>query len=101
LLATLPGIAMPRVIWCALDDSLRGGLTAAPFFFIASAVWLGLKGRELAWKNCRWDDLEHFNRVQHKRALAGIWTCTVLCVVAAPFVLWLAFMSWALDGKIG
>jgi hypothetical protein len=32
---------------------------------------LGAKGREWAWKNKKWESLEHFNRVQ--RAWSRIW----------------------------
>ena len=32
---------------------------------------LGIKGREWAWQNKRWDSLEHFNRVQKKWSVWG------------------------------
>ncbi len=41
---------------------------------IGFVVWiiLGLKGNEWAWRNKRWDDVEHFKRVQRKWAIAGL-----------------------------
>ena len=32
-------------------------------------IILGLKGREWAWRNKKWDSLEHFNAVQKKGTL--------------------------------
>lgn len=36
------------------------------------AVILGIKGRELAWKNNKWESIEHFNRVQKKWSFWGV-----------------------------
>lgn len=33
---------------------------------------LGLKGRQWAWQNCRWEDVDHFNRVQRNWSLTGL-----------------------------
>jgi Tfp pilus assembly major pilin PilA len=33
---------------------------------------LGVKGREWAWRNKRWESLEHFNRVQRKWSIWGL-----------------------------
>ena len=43
---------------------------------------LGAKGREWAWKNKKWDSVEHFNRVQRKWSLWGIWLVVIGFVLA-------------------
>ena len=49
------------------------GLTALlPLVYLAVSVWLLLKGRQLAWKNARWKDVDHFNRGQRRWTVAGI-----------------------------
>ena len=52
------------------------------------AIYLGIKGRELAWRNERWDSLEHFNRVQRSWSLWGlvIIGIAVLGIVAAILI---------------
>jgi hypothetical protein len=41
-------------------------LAIIPYFGLGVAVWLGIKGREIAWQNGAWESVEHFNRVQKK-----------------------------------
>jgi hypothetical protein len=52
-----------------------------PLIGLFAALWLGFNGRERAWRNKRWDSLEHFNRVQRA------WTVWGLCLLFIPFVL--------------
>lgn len=40
-----------------------------------------IKGREMAWKNCDWESIEHFNRVQRRWSIWGV------CLVLVSFVL--------------
>ena len=47
----------------------------------AFTILLGFKGREWAWKNKKWDSVEHFNRVQRRWSLWGVWIFAALCVV--------------------
>ena len=35
------------------------------------AIWLGIKGNELAWKNGDWKNIEHFEETQRKWAMWG------------------------------
>lgn len=76
---------MGRVFWnwiWALGNSTYIGLLAlVPYVGFIMAFYLGFKGRELAWKNKRWDSLEHFNRVQRS------WTKWGLIVFVGVFVL--------------
>jgi len=36
------------------------------------SIYLGIKGRELAWQNKRWDSVEHFNSVQRRWSVWGL-----------------------------
>ncbi len=52
-------------------------LALIPYVGLIMAIVLGVKGREWAWKNKRWDSVEHFNRVQR---LWSIWGAILLLV---------------------
>ncbi len=58
---------------------------------IGFVVWiiLGIKGNEWAWRNKRWDDVEHFKRVQRKWAIAGVvlLLAPIAAILVAVFVL--------------
>ena len=45
------------------------------------AIVLGIKGREWAWKNKRWDSLDHFNRVQKKWSFWGVVIMIIVMVI--------------------
>ena len=59
-------------IWSIFNRTWIGLLGLIPVVNIAVAVLLGLKGREWAWQNRRWNDIEHFNRVQRYWSLSGL-----------------------------
>jgi hypothetical protein len=66
--------------WIMLDISFW--ILLIPVFVIS--VILGFKGNEWAWRNKRWESVEHFQRVQRKWTQVG-----VLAIIAAaiPLVL--------------
>ena len=43
-----------------------------PFFSLAWAIVLGVKGNEWAWRNKKWDSVEHFKNTQKPWNIAGI-----------------------------
>ncbi|MYN27787.1 zinc ribbon domain-containing protein [Duganella levis] len=51
-------------IWAIGNRTWIGLLALIPYVGFIFAFWLGFKGREMAWKNGKWESLEHFNRVQ-------------------------------------
>lgn len=51
-------------IWAISNKSWIGLLCLVPYIGVVVSIYLGIKGRELAWRNKRWESLEHFNRVQ-------------------------------------
>jgi hypothetical protein len=76
-------------------------VVAIPYSSGVLAIWLGLKGREMAWRSCQWEDLEHFERVQHRWTLAGIWTWVVLGALGAACLYLLAILAEGLSAMKG
>ena len=71
-------------IWAIGNRTWIGLLAIIPYVGFLVAIWLGFKGREMAWKKGKWDSVEHFNRVQKSwsRWAVGI----VLAFLALGFV---------------
>lgn len=72
-------------IWAASNRTWVGLFALAPYAGLIVAVILGVKGREWAWQNRRWESIEHFNRVQRRWSIWGICLLSipVLGIVAA------------------
>jgi len=72
-------------IWAIGNQTWIGLLCLIPYVGFICAIYLGVKGRELAWRNKRWDNLEHFNRVQRA------WSMWAGILVGGAFVLGILF----------
>ncbi len=59
-------------VWAIGNRTWTGLLCLLPFIGFIFAIILGIKGREWAWKNKKWQDLDHFNRVQRKWSVWGV-----------------------------
>ena len=59
-------------VWAIGNRTWIGLLALAPYIGIVVSIALGIKGREWAWKNKRWDSLEHFNQVQRRWSFWGV-----------------------------
>jgi hypothetical protein len=59
-------------IWAAGNKTWIGLLALAPYVGFFVAIYLGFKGRELAWRNKRWDSFEHFQQVQKRWSFWGV-----------------------------
>ncbi|WP_217423403.1 hypothetical protein [Uliginosibacterium aquaticum] len=59
-------------IWAIGNKTWIGLLALVPYIGFIVAIYLGIKGRELAWRNKEWDDLEHFNRIQKRWSAWGV-----------------------------
>ncbi|MFL0801014.1 MAG: hypothetical protein K6L80_11225 [Agarilytica sp.] len=76
-------------IWAISNKSYIGLLAIVPYIGFIFTIYLGIKGREMAWKNKRWESLDHFNRVQRswsKWALilvGGMMALAVIGIAAA------------------
>jgi hypothetical protein len=58
-------------IWGIGNNTWRALLVFIPIFGFVWLFFLGFKGNEWAWKHKRWDNIEHFKRVQRKWSIAG------------------------------
>jgi hypothetical protein len=68
-------------IWSLGNGTYIGLLAMVPYVGIIMAIVLGIKGREWAWQNKRWDSVEHFNRVQKK------WSAWAVGILVVPALL--------------
>ncbi len=59
-------------IWGVGNNTYIALLTLIPFFGLIMLFVLGAKGSAWAWRNGRWDSVEHFKRVQRKWAIWGL-----------------------------
>jgi Tfp pilus assembly major pilin PilA len=66
-------------IWAIGNRTWIGLLALVPYLGFIVAIILGVKGREWAWQNKRWDSIEHFNRVQRRWSIWG--ACLLLIPV--------------------
>ena len=77
-------------IWAIGNRTWLGLLALVPYVGFFVAVWLGIKGREMAWKNKQWDSVEHFNRVQRRWSIwglvlvLGVGVLGILAAIAIP-----------------
>ena len=58
-------------IWAVGNKTWIGLLCWIPYVGFIMVFVLGFKGREWAWQNKEWDDVEHFNRVQRRWSVWG------------------------------
>ena len=72
-------------LWAIFNKTWIGLLTLVPYIGFLVSIYLGVKGRELAWRNKRWDDLDHFQRVQKRWSAWGVGfiVIAILGIVAA------------------
>jgi hypothetical protein len=59
-------------IWAIFNKTWFGLLSLTPYVGILVAIYLGVRGRELAWRNKRWESLEYFNQVQKRWSFWGV-----------------------------
>lgn len=70
-------------IWGIGNNTFIALLTLIPFVGLVMPFVLGAKGSRWAWRNGRWDSVDHFRRVQRKWAIWGvvIWIAWIVLVV--------------------
>ena len=59
-------------IWGIGNNTFIALLCLLPFINIVMIFVLGAKGNEWAWQNKRWQNIEHFKRVQRLWAIWGV-----------------------------
>ena len=67
-------------IWGIGNNTFIALLTLVPGAGLIMAFVLGVKGSAWAWRNGRWDSIEHFKRVQRLWAIWGvvIWLAVIV-----------------------
>ncbi len=77
-------------IWAVSNRTWIGLLCFIPYVGFVMSIVLGIKGREWAWRNKRWDSVEHFQRVQRKWSIwslvviVGVMGLAILAAIAIP-----------------
>jgi hypothetical protein len=73
-------------IWGIGSNTFIALLTITPFVGLIMPFVLGAKGKGWAWRNGRWDSLEHFKPVQRLWAIWGavIWIVAIVLGALAP-----------------
>jgi hypothetical protein len=59
-------------VWGVGNNTFIALLTFVPFVGLVMPFVLGAKGSRWAWRNGRWDSIEHFKRVQRLWAIWGV-----------------------------
>ena len=74
-------------VWIAL-------LCFIPYFGFVWAIVLGVKGKEWAWRNKKWDSIEHFKNTQRCWNIAGIvvFAIAIAIAIVVPFAIILAIV---------
>ena len=67
------------IIWGLSHRVWLSLLIFIPYIGLLVSIYIGIKGRELAWKNKRWESVEHFNRVQRSWS---IWSAIIAIVLS-------------------
>ena len=77
-------------IWAIGNSTWIGLLALVPYVGFIVSIYLGFKGREMAWQNKRWDSVEHFQRVQKQWSfwgvliIGGIFLLGIVAAIAIP-----------------
>jgi heme/copper-type cytochrome/quinol oxidase subunit 2 len=80
------GAFMMNWLWGIFNKTYIALLTLVPIVGLVIPFVLGFKGNAWAWRNKRWDSLEHFRRVQRKWTIWGIIILIVSAVAAVVSV---------------
>lgn len=82
-------------IWGIGNNTLIALLMFVPFVNFVMLFILSAKGNEWAWRNKRWQDVDHFRRVQRTWSLAGlaVWGLGILFAVGLFFAITAAMKS--------
>ena len=73
-------------IWGVCNGVLLSLLCLIPLFSLAWAIVLGIKGNEWAWRNKKWDSVEHFKSTQRPWNIAGIVLFAISMVALAAII---------------
>ena len=74
-------------IWGIFNSVWIALLCFIPFFSLVWAIVLGVKGNEWAWRNKKWDSIEHFKSTQRSWNIAGIIVFAISIVAAVVAII--------------
>jgi len=80
-------------IWAIMNNTWIGLLCLIPVIGFVMAIILGIKGREWAWRNRRWQNFQHFDRVQKKWSFWGVVIFIVLPILGLLAALMIPTLS--------
>ena len=83
------GAFLLSVIWGIGNNVWIALLEFIPYLGVIMPFVLGVKGNEWAWRNKKWDSVEHFKRTQRTWTKWGVWLIVVipiLIVLAAVII---------------
>jgi hypothetical protein len=84
-------------IWGIGNNTYIAFLMFVPFVNIVMAFVLGAKGSEWAWRNMRWESVEHFKRVQRLWAIWGAMILASVIALVAALFFWMSAMLKSSD----
>ncbi|MBI4296844.1 MAG: ribonuclease G [Chloroflexi bacterium] len=73
-------------IWAIGNSVWIGLLALIPYVGIVMQILLGIHGNEWAWRNKRWDSIEHFKRTQRTWVKWGV-ALTIVGAILMAFLL--------------
>lgn len=73
-------------IWAIFNNTWIGLLVFTPHAGFIMCFILGIYGREWAWRNKRWESIEHFNSVQRKWSIAALIVYLIAALLTALFI---------------
>ena len=86
-------------IWGIFNSVWIALLCFIPFFSLVWAIVLGVKGNEWAWRNKKWDSIEHFKSTQRSWNIAGIIVFAISIVAAVVAIIVAVVVPLALCGS--
>lgn len=68
-------------VWAIRFRVWLGLLAFVPLIGLAVPIWLGIKGRELAWRRGNWNSVQEFNDAQRKWSIGGAVVAGLACLI--------------------
>lgn len=68
-------------VWAIRFRVWWGLLAFVPLVGLAVPIWLGIKGREVAWRRGEWSSVQAFNDAQRKWSIGGAVVTVLACLV--------------------
>jgi ABC-type Fe3+ transport system permease subunit len=86
-------------IWGIFNSVWIALLCLIPLFSFVWAIVLGIKGNEWAWRNKKWDSIEHFKSTQRSWNIAGIVLFAISIVAGVIAIIVAVIFPLALYGS--